>query len=317
MPLPITLEMVRDAAERIRPYIHRTPVLTSAHLDQRAGATVFLKCENFQRVGAFKMRGAANAVFSLDETTAARGVVTHSSGNHAQAVARAAAERGIRATIVMPTGASAVKRSAVAGYGAQIVDCDNTLAAREQTAAQVAEGTGGALIHAYNDPLVIAGQGTAALELLDQAGPLDAVITPVGGGGLASGTAVVVSSLAPQASVWAGEPALADDAYRSLQAGRPEPVLRTDTIADGLRTALGSNTFAVISKLVAGILLVSEEQIVAATRLLWERVKIVVEPSGAVPVAALLANRERFAGKRIGLVLTGGNVDLDHLPWSA
>jgi threonine dehydratase len=310
-----TIDDVLAAADRIAPHVHRTPVATCASIDAIAGAELFFKCENLQKVGAFKARGATNAVFSLDDETAARGVCTHSSGNHAAALARAAALRGIPAHIVMPSSAPPVKRAAVAGYGARITECQPTLEARESTLAVVRKKTGATFIHPYDDPRVIAGQGTAALELLDQIARLDAVVVPVGGGGLASGTAITVSSLEPGLEVWGGEPAGADDAYRSLRDGRIHPSVEPKTIADGLLTSLSERTFRILSKRLEAILTVDEETIIRAMRLLWERAKLVVEPSAAVPLAAVLAHRGRFAGRRIGLILSGGNVNLDDLPW--
>ncbi len=307
---------IEQAAERIRPFAHRTPVMTCATLDEMAGQHLFFKCENLQKVGAFKFRGACNAVFSLSPEEAALGVATHSSGNHAQALALAARLRGIPAYIVMPENAPSVKRAAVAGYGGQITFCRPTLEARESTLAAVVAATGAAVVHPYNDPRVIAGQGTAALELLEEVPGLDVVMAPVGGGGLLSGTAVAVAARRPSARVYAGEPAAADDALRSLQQGTIVPSVDPRTVADGLRTSLGTLTFAIIRQGVAGIITASEESIVRATRLLWERAKIVVEPSGAVPLAALLEQGlPEPGGLRVGVILSGGNVDLDHLPW--
>jgi threonine dehydratase len=312
-----TFDDVMRAAERIRPWAHRTPVLTCAGLDRLAGARLHFKCENLQKVGAFKFRGATNAVFALDDRAARRGVATHSSGNHAAALALAARNRGIAATIVMPRTAPAVKKAAVGGYGAEISFCEPTLAAREATLAEVVARTGATVVHPYNDLLVIAGQGTAALELLEEVGDLDVVMTPVGGGGLTSGTALTVAARAPSARVIAAEPAAADDAYRSLREGRILPSNDPQTVCDGLRTSLGELTFAIIRRQVAEILTVGESEIVAAMRVLWERMKLLVEPSSAVPFAALLAHREHFAGLRVGIIVSGGNVDLDRLPWQA
>ena len=311
-----TIADVRAAAERIRPHAHRTPVLTCASLDAMIGARLFFKCENFQRVGAFKFRGATNAVFSLSEHDAAKGVATHSSGNHAAALALAARLRGITAHVVMPRTSNAVKRAAVAGYGGRIVLCEPTLAAREETLASVVAETGATVVHPYNDPLVIAGQGTAALELLEDVRDLDIVMAPVGGGGLLSGTAITVTSLSPKTRVVAAEPAAADDAFRSLEEGRIVPSVDPRTVADGLLTSLGTLTFAIIRERGVEIVTVSEEAIVAAMRHVWERMKIVIEPSSAVPLGALLAGALRAAGQRVGVILTGGNVDLDRLPWT-
>ena len=309
------LTSIRAAAQRIAPHAHRTPVLTSSYFNTRLGARVFFKCENFQKVGAFKFRGALNAVLSLSDEEASRGVVTHSSGNHAQALALAAQIREVAATIVMPENAPQVKLAAVADYGATIILCQPTLAARESTTAEVIRETGATLIHPYNDARIIAGQGTAALELLEDVPDLDLVIAPVGGGGLLSGTAIAVRSLSSHARVLGAEPAGADDACRSLAAGHIMPVGTPDTIADGLRTSLGELTFPILHELVDGILLVDDASIARAMKIVWERMKIVVEPSAAVPVAALLEHEDRMSGKRVGVILSGGNVDLDRLPW--
>ena len=310
-----TLADIRAAAERIRPYAHRTPVLTCASLDREVGATVYLKCENLQRVGAFKFRGACNAVFSLSEAEAARGVVCHSSGNHAQALALAARLRGVQAHIVMPNNAPGVKKAAVAGYGGQITFCEPTLAAREATQAEVVARTGATIVHPYNDARVIAGAGTAALELLQEHPELDVVLAPVGGGGLLSGTAIAAKGLAPAIRVIAAEPALADDAFRSLAAGRILPSEHPRTIADGLLTSLGELNFPIIQERVERIVTVSEAGIVAAMKFVWERAKLVIEPSAAVPVALLWERRFDLTGLRVGVILSGGNVDLDKLPW--
>jgi len=311
-----TIDDIQAAASRIAPSIHNTPILTSTAINQMAGAELFFKCDNFQKCGAFKIRGATNTVLllaqSADPPTA---VATHSSGNHAAAVALAAQSQGMKAYVVMPSDAPAVKKAAVAGYGAEIIECEPNLAAREEGLAAVVARTGAAFIHPYNDARVIAGQGTAALELLDQVADLDVIMTPVGGGGLLSGTALTVAALAPNIEVIAGEPALADDAYRSLQAGKLIPVGQTTTIADGLRTSLGEITFAIIQKHVKRIITVSEEEIVQAMRHIWERMKIIVEPSCAVPLAALLKTRADFSGQRVGIIITGGNVDLAKLPF--
>jgi threonine dehydratase len=310
-----TISDIRSAAARIRPYAHRTPVMTCHSLDARVGAQVFLKCENFQKVGAFKFRGACNAVFSLSDKQASRGVATHSSGNHAQALALAAHLRGIPAYIVMPSNAPAVKRAAVAGYGGVITLCEPTLAAREATLAQVVAETGAAVVHPYNDARVIAGQGTATLELLEAVSDLDVIMAPVGGGGLLSGTALAAKAIARQMRVIAGEPAGADDAFRSLAAGQILPSVAPQTIADGLLTALGSLTFPIIQQHVEQIVTVSEEAIIAAMKFMWERAKLVVEPSGVVPVAVLWEAKIDLRGLRVGVILSGGNVDLERLPW--
>lgn len=306
---------VRAAAERISGRVHRTPVMTSRTLDGWYGAQLFFKCENFQRVGAFKIRGASNAVMQLDDTRAARGVATHSSGNHAAALALAARQRGIPAFVVMPRNAPTVKRAAVQGYGAEIIDCEPTLAARQSTLDQVVAQTGAAVVHPYDDDRVIAGQGTCALELLEQVTGLDSLVAPVGGGGLLAGSALAVHGAQPRLQVLAAEPARADDAWQSLAAGRIIPPVDPDTVADGLRTGLGERTFPIIREHVGAVIRVEEAAIVAAMRVLWERLKLVVEPSGAVSLAAVASSPERFAGQRVGLLLSGGNVDLDRLPW--
>ncbi|MFO7610462.1 MAG: pyridoxal-phosphate dependent enzyme [Candidatus Krumholzibacteriia bacterium] len=313
----ITVDDIRTAAARIAGKVHRTPVLTSAAVDAAAGCAVLFKCENLQKVGAFKMRGATNAVFSLTDQEAARGVATHSSGNHAQALALAARLRGIAAHVVMPTSAPGVKRAAVAGYGAVIYDCEPTLAARESTLAEVVARTGAEFLHPYNDWRIIAGQGTAALELLSDHPDLDLVMTPVGGGGLLSGTAIAAHALVPGIRVVAAEPAGAEDAARSLAAGRIVPSENPRTVCDGLLTSLGEKTFAVIREHVAAIWTVDDAAIVAAMRLIWERMKIIVEPSSAVCLAALLQHPQDVRGRRVGIILSGGNVDLDRLPWLA
>ena len=305
-----TIEDIREAFERIKSLIHRTPVLTCSTLDRMCEAEVFFKCENFQKAGAFKIRGATSAVFALGDEEASQGVATHSSGNHGAAVALAAHWRGIKAYVVMPNNAPVVKRDAVANYGAEIIFCKPTLEAREERLAEVVALTGAAFIHPYNDYRVISGQGTAALELCEEVPDLDVVMTPVGGGGLLSGTAIAVSAISPKTHVIAAEPERADDAYRSFQAGRIIPANNPDTIADGLRTSLGDLTFPIIRRCVKEIATVSEEGIVEAMRTIWERMKIIVEPSAAVPLAALLTKRIALQGKRIGIILSGGNVDL-------
>jgi len=314
MPAP-TITDIRQAAERIRPYAHRTPVLTCFSLDGRVGERVFLKCENLQKVGAFKFRGACNAVFSLSDEEAARGVATHSSGNHAQALALAARLRGIPAYIVMPNNAPAVKKAAVAGYGGQITFCEPTLHARETTLAQVVQETDARVVHPYNNYQVIAGQGTATLELLEEVPDLDVVIAPVGGGGLLSGTAIAAKGLSPRVRVLGAEPEMADDAYRSLQAGHILPPEKPRTIADGLLTSLGTLTFPILQQYVEQIVTVSEAGIMEAMKFIWERAKIVVEPSAAVPVALLWERKIDLGGLRVGVILSGGNVDLERLPW--
>jgi threonine dehydratase len=311
-----TIESIRRAADRIRPYIHRTPVLTCGALDRMCQAEIFFKCENFQKAGVFKIRGAANAVFCLSEQEAARGVATHSSGNHAAAVALAARLRGIQAYTVMPETAPQVKKDAVSGYGAKIFYCRPTLPAREARLDEVVAQTGAVVIHPFNDYRVIEGQATSALELLEEVPGLDVVMAPVGGGGLISGTALSVSALSPASRVIAAEPERADDAFRSFREGRIVPMIDPDTIADGLLTSLGDKTFAIIRRLVSDVLTVSEEGIITAMQAVWERMKIVIEPSSAVPLGVLMTQRDHIPGRRIGIILSGGNVDSANLPWS-
>ncbi len=314
-----TIDDVRAAAERIAGAAHRTPVWTCSALDEMAGRKLFFKCENLQKVGAFKFRGAFNAVMKLSAQEAACGVVTHSSGNHAQALALAAKMRGITAHIVMPSNAPAIKRRAVEGYGANVIICEPTQEARARTAAQVQADTGATFLPSYNHPDIIAGQGTAALELLEQAPGLDAIISPVGGGGLMSGTCVTTRALAPHVRLFAAEPLGADDAAQSMAKGELVPQTDPRTIADGLRTSMGDLTWPIIRDHVEQVLTVTEEEIAATTRTMWERTKLIVEPSGAVGVAAALG--EGFKGlegmERVGILLSGGNLDLDHLPWGA
>ena len=311
----VSIQDIRQAAKRISGRVHRTPVMTCAAIDGLAGANLFFKCENFQKVGAFKMRGATNAVLSLNDHEAARGVATHSSGNHAQALALAARLRGIPAFIVMPSNAPAVKRAAVEGYGAEIITCEPTLQAREETLKAVVERTGAVFVHPYDNEAIIAGQGTAALELLEDVPDLDVVMAPVGGGGLLSGTALAVKALVPEARIIAAEPVGADDAARSLAAGHIIPSVEPDTVADGLLTSLGERNFPIIKDNVSAIWTVGDPEIIAAMRLIWERMKIIIEPSAAVCLAAVLARPDEVAGLRIGIILSGGNVDLDRLPW--
>ena len=316
-PAGLTWQLIEDARERITGKVSVTPVLTSNTLDALAGARLHFKCENLQKGGAFKARGATNAVFALSETQARRGVATHSSGNHGAALARAAALRGIRAYIVMPDNTSQVKRAAVSRYGAEITWCAPTLAARESAVRQVLAATGATLIHPYDDLLVMAGQGTVALELLNAVPTLDVILCPIGGGGLLSGIAFAAKTIKPGIRVIGVEPAGADDAARSLRAGHIVPVEHPDTIADGLRATVGERPFAEIRRIVDEIITVPDAAIVRAMRQIWEVLKIVVEPSGAVPYAALLGAPEALRARRIGLILSGGNVDLDHLPWRA
>lgn len=310
-----TIDDIRQAAERIRPFAHRTPVLTSESLNAILGVQLFFKCENFQKGGAFKFRGATNAVLSLSDEETAHGVATHSSGNHAAALSLAARARGIPAYIVMPKNAPQVKKAAVAGYGGRITFCEPTLEARESTLREIVEQTGATVVHPFNDSRVIAGAGTAALELLADVPDLDAVIAPVGGGGLLSGTALTVTSLSPQARVIGAEPEGADDAYRSMKEGRIVPSVQPKTIADGLLTSLGDLTFPILRSHVDEIVTASDPAVVSAMRYVWERMKIVIEPSAAVTLAILLEHKIDLKGRRVGLILSGGNVDLDRLPW--
>nr|XP_061812032.1 probable serine racemase [Nerophis lumbriciformis] len=309
---------IAAAAQRIAPYVHRTPVLTCRTLDQRLGAELFFKCENFQRVGAFKMRGASNTVASLSADELERGVTTHSSGNHAQALALAARLIGTQATIVMPENAPRVKLDAVRGYGAEVVLCEPTLEARERETEKIIDQRGAVLVHPFNDPRIVAGQATAARELLDEIADLDLILTPTGGGGLLSGTALTALYDASVVQVYGAEPAAADDARRSLKAGRRlSNEGPTKTICDGLLTSLGEVTWAIIERHVSDILTVTDEEVSQAMRLIWERMKIIVEPSAAVVLAVLLAGRLDVAGKKVGLILSGGNVDLGNLSWLA
>jgi threonine dehydratase len=313
--MPLDLAAIRTAHERIRPHIRRTPVLTSTRLDEASGASLFFKCENFQKIGAFKARGATNAVFLLDDATARLGVATHSSGNHGTALARAAKLRGIPAHIVMPSNSAKVKVRAVESYGARIVFCEPTQAAREAACADVIAKTGATLVHSFENVDVMAGQGTAAVELLEDA-DVDLVMCPVGGGGLLCGTAVAAKSMRPKIKVIAAEPANADDAAQSFHAGRRIVTEKKFTIADGLRTNVGGPNFPIIQRYVDDIVTVREEAIIAAMRTIWETMKIVIEPSAAVPYAAIVEGKIDTAGKRVGIIVTGGNVDLDALPWA-
>jgi threonine dehydratase len=315
--MTVTLHDIQQAAWRIQPYIHRTPILTNESLNAKVAARVFLKCENLQKVGAFKFRGACNAVFSLTDEEAERGVCTHSSGNHAQALALAARMRGIPAYIVMPENAPSVKKNAVAGYGGQITFCAPTLDAREATLRRIYERTGANVVHPYNDERVIAGQGTAALELLEDIPDLDAILAPVGGGGLLSGTSISATGMKKEIRVIAGEPEMADDAYRSLQAGTILPSVNPKTIADGLLTSLGTLTFPIVQQRVEQIVKVSEQGIIESMRFIWERAKIIIEPSAAVAVGVLWEKKIDLTGVNVGVILSGGNVDLEKLPWQS
>ncbi len=309
------LDAIRDAHRRIAPYIHRTPVIDNAAVDRRAGARVAMKCEHLQRVGAFKARGALNAILSLEEAEARRGVATHSSGNHGAAVAMAAAVRGIPAHIVMPDNSARVKLAAVGAYGGQVELCAPSLAAREAGLAAVVERTGAIVVHPYDDWRIIAGQGTAALELVEARPDLEALLVPVGGGGLSSGTALALAGAAPGIAVYGVEPAGADDAARGLAAGERVRGAVPDTIADGLRSELGERNFEVLHDLGVGILTVTDAAIVEAMRFMLERTKQLIEPSAATVIAALFADGSPFRGKRVGVILSGGNADLDNLPW--
>ena len=310
-----TLHDIHLAAERIRPYIHHTPVFTNESLNQQVSAQVFLKCENLQKIGAFKFRGACNAVFSLNDAEAARGVCTHSSGNHAQALALAARIRGIPAYIVIPKNAPAVKKDAVAGYGGLITLCESTLEARETTLAKVQQETGAIIVHPYNDERVIAGQGTAALELLEDHPDLDVIITPVGGGGLLSGTSIAATGTKKKIRVIGAEPEMADDAYRSIKEGKIMPSVNPTSIADGLLSSLGTLTFPIIQERVEQIITVSEKEIIESMKYIWERAKIIIEPSAAVAVGVLWEKKIDLRGLKVGVILSGGNVDLAKLPW--
>ena len=314
-PGDLTIEDVRAAHERIRPYIHRTPVLTSSYLNDLTGAELFFKCENFQKAGAFKVRGATNAVFGLSDEVAARGVATHSSGNHALSLSYAAGRRGIPCHVVMPRTAPQAKKDAVRGYGGIITECEPSTSSREEVFARVHAETGADFVHPYNDLRVIAGQATCSAEMLEQTQDLDAVIAPIGGGGMISGTCLTLSNLAPHIEIYAAEPEQADDAYRSFKAGH---IIADDapvTVADGLKVPLKENTWHFVSHNVTDILTASEQEIIDAMRLTWARMKIVIEASCAVPLATIIKNPQIFAGKRVGVIITGGNVDLDTLPW--
>ncbi len=310
-----TLNDMLEAHERIKPYVHRTPVLTSSFLNELTGAELFFKCENFQKAAAFKVRGASNAVFGLSDEEAKRGVATHSSGNHALSLSYAAGRRGIPCHVVMPHTAPQAKKDAVIGYGGKITECEPSTTSREAVFAEVQERTGADFVHPYNDPRVIAGQGTCSRELNEQVEGLDAVVAPIGGGGMISGTCLTLSNLAPDVKIYAAEPEQADDAARSFRAGH---IIADDapvTVADGLKVPLKELTWHFVSNHVTDILTASEREIIDAMRLTWARMKIVMEPSSAVPLATILKNKDTFAGKRVGIIVTGGNVDLDKLPW--
>jgi threonine dehydratase len=308
--MSISKEQIEQAHERIKPFIHKTPVLTCNTINKLAGAELFFKCENFQKIGAFKIRGGMNAALSLSKEKAANGIATHSSGNHAQAIAYAARQLGTKAYIVMPNNSPSVKVNAVKGYGAEVTFCENNQQAREETLQTIVDRTGAEFIHPYNDERVITGQATCAKELLEEVPSLDFLLAPVGGGGLLSGTLLSAHYFSPSTKVYAGEPEGAADAVLSLKNGKIESAPYIKTIADGLLTKLGDKTFPIIQQYVADILTVSDEEIISTLRLVYERMKIIVEPSCVVPLAALLKNKELFAGKRAGIILSGGNVDL-------
>ncbi len=312
--IPSKEELI-NTAQRIKPFVHRTPVLASRLLNNLSGADIYFKCENLQRMGAFKMRGAANAILNLSEEQKRNGVVTHSSGNFAQAVSLAAKEIGIKAYIVMPSSAPKVKIEAVKSYDGEVIICEPTLQAREETAQKIVKDKGASFLHPSNDIDVILGQGTAAMELLEEQKNLDFILTPVGGGGLIAGSALAAHYLGENCQTIGGEPFAVDDAYRSLKSGKIETNESTNTIADGLKTQLGSNNFPIIQKLVKEIIRVEENEIIEAMKFIWQRMKIIIEPSCAVPFAAVLKDKEKFSDKKVGIVLSGGNVDLEKLPF--
>lgn len=314
MTIPSKID-IENAAVRIRELVHRTPVLTCQSIDEIIGLNLFFKCENFQKVGAFKYRGASNALSQLSKEEMEFGVATHSSGNHAQALALAAKIQGTGAYIVMPSNAPVIKKQAVLGYGAEVIECEPTLEARESTLEQVIEKTHAHFVHPYNDYRIIQGQATAAMELIEDAPALDYIVAPVGGGGLLSGTALSAHHFSQGTKVIAAEPKGADDAFRSLEAGKIIPSVSPNTIADGLLTSLGTRTFPIIQQFVESILTVEDSAIIEAMKLIWQRMKVVVEPSAAVPLAAIMNNKSLFADKKVGVILSGGNVDLDKLPF--
>ncbi|NQU57677.1 MAG: threonine/serine dehydratase [Rhodospirillales bacterium] len=310
-----TFDDVTAAHALIQPYIHRTPVLTSTYFNTLSGAELFFKCENFQKAGVFKARGASNAVFGLTEEQAAKGVASHSSGNHALSLSYAAGRRGIKATVVMPRTAPEAKKAAVRGYGGEVLECEPSTTAREAMLEELVARTGADFVHPYNDHRVIAGQGTCSLELNEDVDDLDCVVAPIGGGGMISGTCLALSHVSPKTKIYAAEPKNADDVYRSFHAGEIIEDDAPDTIADGLKVSMRPRTWHFVSKYVTDVLLATEEEIIDAMYLTWQRMKIVIEPSSAVPLATILKNKELFAGKRVGVILTGGNVDLKKLPW--
>ena len=314
MYIPTYQDML-DAHERIKPHINRTPIRTSAYLNELVGAELFFKCENFQEPGAFKVRGAANAVFGLSDEQAEKGVATHSSGNHASCLSYAAMRRGIPCNVVMPRTAPQAKKDTVRRYGGVITECEPSTTSREETFAKVQAETGGDFVHPYNDPRVIAGQGTCSKEFLEQVDGLDLMVAPIGGGGMISGTCLTLSTLAPEVQIIAAEPEQADDAYRSFKAGHIIADDAPKTIADGLLVPLKERTWHFVSNYVTDIYTASEDEIIEAMKITWKHLRIVMEASCAVPLATILKNKEKFAGKRVGVIITGGNVDLDKLPW--
>lgn len=310
-----TLADIKAAHERIKPYIHRTPVMTSSYLNALTGAELYFKCENFQKAGAFKVRGASNAVFGLSNEMAAKGVATHSSGNHALSLSYAAGRRGIACTVIMPRTAPQAKKDAVIGYGGSIVECEPSTRSREETFAQVVASTGAEFVHPYNDIRVITGQATCSLELFEDVPNLDTIVAPIGGGGMISGTCLTMSNIAKQVQVIAAEPEQADDAFRSFKAGHIIADDAPNTVADGLKVPLKENTWHFVSNHVHDIQTASESEIIEAMKLTWQRMKIVMEASCAVPLAVILKNPELYRNKRVGVIITGGNVDMDTLPW--
>ena len=311
-----TFDDVLDARKRISPYIHRTPVLTSTYLNQLTGAELFFKCENFQKAGAFKVRGASNAVFGLSDEVAHKGVATHSSGNHALSLSYAASRRGIPVSVVMPKTAPEAKKAAVRGYGGEVFECEPSTTAREAMLDALVANTGADFVHPYNDHRVIAGQASCSLELNEDVGNLEAIVAPIGGGGMISGTCLAMANTSPETEIFAAEPKNADDAYRSFHAGKIIEDDAPQTVADGLKVSLRPRTWHFVSTYVKDVLLATEDEIIDAMFLIWQRMKIVVEPSSSVPLATILKNRDIFAGKRVGIILTGGNVDLKKLPWN-
>jgi threonine dehydratase len=310
-----TFDDVTQAHERIKPYVHRTPVLTSSYFNDLTGARLFFKCENFQKAGAFKARGASNAVFGLSDALAVKGVATHSSGNHGLSLSYAGGRRGIPVTVVMPRTAPEAKKAAVRGYGGRVVECEPSTTSREAVFAEVVAESGADFVHPYNDPRVIAGQATCSKEMVEDIGDLDAVIAPIGGGGMISGSCLTLSNISPKTKIYAAEPLNADDACRSFEAGHIIADDAPETVADGLKVPLKELTWHFVSNHVTDVLLATEDEIVEAMYLTWQRMKIVIEPSSAVPLATILKNRKLFTGKRVGVILTGGNVDLKKLPW--